>query len=523
MGRVMASLGRPGSKVTWRLEGRLPPPPFPEDLVLTPAFRRPTTLVPSTVSWLEGAGWPTQRALPDVVVLCDEGSADAAPPAGMANRVLYVSARAGTSHANRVQALALLRREQALETALLDVRAPTWAGAATEVGRRWGWAALGANGAPGSYTLASIVVLTYNNLQFTQMCLSSVLAATEYPEYEVIVVDNGSSDGTPEQLVELASVHPNVRVVLNDSNLGFAAGNNRGLAAARGDVLVLLNNDTIVARGWLTRLIRHLADPDVGAVGPVTNRTGNEAQILSSYDGYGEFESFAAGRLWEREGEVSDITTLTMFCIAFRRDTVDRVGLLDERFGVGLLEDDDYSQRIRQAGLRVLCADDVFVHHFGEASFGRFFATGEYSRILKQNQRRFQQKWGSPWLPYGRRPMAEYDALVERIRKTVEGAIPDGASVAVVTRGDERLLRLGRRRAMHFPHDDRGRYVGHHPADSVEAIAYLEAARVRGAQFVLFPATARWWLEYYVELASHLKTIGELVHSEEETCLIYSM
>jgi hypothetical protein len=119
--------------------------------------------------------------------------------------------------------------------------------------------------------------------------------------------------------------------------------------------------------------------------------------------------------------------------------------------------------------------------------------------------------------------VAEYDALVERIQKRVEGAIPHGASVAVVTRGDERLLRLGRRRTMHLPHDDRGRYLGHHPTDSVEAVAFLEAARARGAQFVLFPATARWWLEHYAELASHLETIGEIVYSEDETCLIYSM
>ena len=101
------------------------------------------------------------------------------------------------------------------------------------------------------------------------MCLASIFENTEYPNYELIVVDNASTDGTVEELrADRRSKLPHMRVILNDHNAGFGPANNQGLAAATGDILVLLNNDTIVPRGWLTRLARHLEDPRVGLIGP---------------------------------------------------------------------------------------------------------------------------------------------------------------------------------------------------------------------------------------------------------------
>ena len=159
----------------------------------------------------------------------------------------------------------------------------------------------------------SIVIPTCNNLVFVTLCLRSLLANTEYPGYEVVVIDNGSTDGTPGYLRELMGRHPRVRGIFNEVNRGFAAANNQGLAVATGDVLVLLNDDTMVPPGLLLQLVKHLDDPDIGLVGPVTNRAGNEAQIETSYRTYGEMVRFTGARARTHAGQLVDLRTLTMF------------------------------------------------------------------------------------------------------------------------------------------------------------------------------------------------------------------
>jgi GT2 family glycosyltransferase/glycosyltransferase involved in cell wall biosynthesis len=251
-----------------------------------------------------------------------------------------------------------------------------------------------------TFKRASIVVVTYNNLACTKFCLESLLGNTEYPAYEAIIVDNGSTDGTPAYLRHLAREQSRVRLILNTENLGFARANNQGLAIASGDVLVLLNNDTVLPVGWLTRLARHLEDPEVGLVGPVTNSAGNEARIEVPYTDYGGFEDFARAHTQAHEGEHFDIRVLAMFCLAIRRDVYEQIGPLDERYEVGMFEDDDYAMSARRAGYRVVCAEDAFVHHFGEASFGKLKQSGEYQRLFEANRQRFEEKWGIPWEPH---------------------------------------------------------------------------------------------------------------------------
>ncbi len=358
---------------------------------------------------------------------------------------------------------------------------------------------------PGEEPWASVVVVTFNGLLFTRLCLESVLAHTD-GEYELIVVDNGSNDDTPAYLEELAQGNPRVRLILNEGNLGFAAANNQGLEAARGRMLVLLNNDTIVTPGSLGRLHAHLADEKVGAVGPVTNRSNTEAQIDASYRTYGEMLRFAAERARENAGEPREVGMLTMFCFALRRDVFERIGPLDTQFEIGLLEDDDYVRRLRDAGYRLVCAEDVFVHHFGEASFGKLVADGEYRRILDENKARYEAKWGEPWRPYDRRRDSAYAQLVLQVRDAVRAATPVDATVLVATRGDEELVALGDRRGWHFPQTDRGVYAGHYPAESSEAIRHLEELRAQGAEFLVVPSTSAWWLKFYADFGRHLET-----------------
>jgi GT2 family glycosyltransferase len=375
----------------------------------------------------------------------------------------------------------------------------------------------------GQSAAVSIVVVTSNNLVYTRLCLESVLANTEPDTYEVIVVDNGSRDQTASYLRDLASEHVHVRLIVNDTNLGFVRATNQGVAIASGDVLVLLNDDTIVPSGWLPRLVAYARDSQVGLVGPVSNRTGNEAEIEGPYNTYGEFLQFAHDHVEAKHGKHFDIPVATMFCTAMRRDVYDTLGPLDEQFEIGLFEDDDYSMRARAAGYRVVCAEDVFVHHFGQASFGKLASSDTYGRLFEANRRRWEAKWGVAWRTHRHRPSPQYAQLAGRIRDVVQQLLPREATVLVVSKGDDELLKLGDCRAWHFPQTQEGVYTGHHPKDSEAAISALETLRQRGARFLVFPKTAFWWIAHYAAFAEHLERQHQLIFREEDVGVIYAL
>jgi len=252
---------------------------------------------------------------------------------------------------------------------------------------------------------ATIVIVTYDNLALTRLCIDSILLNTTYPNYEIVVVDNASSDGTPEYLRALAAKARDVTVIQNETNAGFAAANNQGIRRGSGDIIVLLNNDTVVPPGWLSRLAHHLRDPRIGLVGPMTNFTGNEAFVRAEYRTWNEMEAFARERARAYADRVADIHMLAMFCVAMRRSTFDTVGPLDEAFGAGMFEDDDYAHRVKAEGLRVVCAGDTFVHHVGQAAFRSLIASQQYNALFEKNRRRFETKWNVTWRPHQRRQL----------------------------------------------------------------------------------------------------------------------
>ena len=366
----------------------------------------------------------------------------------------------------------------------------------------------------------SIIVVCYNNLPFTRLCLESVLENTA--EFELIVVDNGSSDATPNYLEKLAEKNPHVTLFQNKRNRGFAAANNQALAVAKGQYVVLLNNDTIVAPGWLPRLLAHLNDSTVGAVGPVTNRIGNEAQVDVEIETLDDYLEAAEKIALELACKFFEIQTLTMFCLAMRREVYHSIGPLDEGFGVGMLEDDDYSMRMHRAGLRLLCAEDVLIYHYSQASFGELVTSGRYNAILEQNKTRFKLKWGVPWQPYRRRQDDSYENLIANVRECIRAHIPAYSQLLVVSKGDEALLAIDNRRAEHFPQDTEGAFAGWYPADSEGAIRHLEHLRNRGAKFFVLPKPSLWWFDFYGGFREHLETRYTVINRDPE-CRIFSL
>jgi len=232
----------------------------------------------------------------------------------------------------------------------------------------------------------SIVIPTFNHLPLTQQCVRSIRGASDVP-YEVIIVDNGSTDGTASW-----ARGEGLRVIPNPENYGFPRACNQGIRAAEGDSLLLLNNDTMVSPGWLTRLLGHAEkDPRAGLVAPSTNFAGSCQQIEANYNTHEQFLAFAEQCARNNQGMATAVERLIGLCLLIPRGVVQTVGLLDERFGLGNFEDDDYCLRVRMAGFRLLWAQDVFIHHEGHQSF-KLLGDG-FRDLLERNRRLFQEKW----------------------------------------------------------------------------------------------------------------------------------
>ena len=240
------------------------------------------------------------------------------------------------------------------------------------------------------FRLTSILIPVLNQLPLLEAALESIARCT--PErHEIVIVDNGSRPDVRESLASR-----DVRVIVNPRNRGFAAAVNQAMAAAGGDVLVVLNSDVRVTPGWLAELHEALADPGIGLAGPYTNRISGPQQIAVNYELSGGPDGVAATLAGTRFGAVCDVNRLVGFCMALRRDTAEAAGPFDERFGIGNFEDDDYCLRVRLLGLRCVVVESAFVHHEGSATF-----RGEnidLKVLLDQNLVLFRDKWRLPEL-----------------------------------------------------------------------------------------------------------------------------
>jgi GT2 family glycosyltransferase/glycosyltransferase involved in cell wall biosynthesis/Tfp pilus assembly protein PilF len=246
-----------------------------------------------------------------------------------------------------------------------------------------------------SASFTSIIVLAHNQWEHTEKCLQSIARHTPEP-HEVILVDNGSTDKTSGALSALAAKDPRLRVVINRDNRGFAAGNNQGLAIARGQNIVLLNNDTVVTPGWLTRLSAVLKrHPDTGIVGPMSNHvSGPQFANDISYADLAQLPAAAQRWAASHDGQSFEMARAVGFCLLARREVIAHIGGLDPRFGSGNFEDDDFCIRAQLAGFRIRAAKDAFIHHTGGQTFKG--AKIDYRASMLRNWELFKAKWAMP-------------------------------------------------------------------------------------------------------------------------------
>ncbi|HZR24996.1 MAG TPA: glycosyltransferase family 2 protein [Vicinamibacterales bacterium] len=213
--------------------------------------------------------------------------------------------------------------------------------------------------------MLSIVVVSFNARADLERCLESLHAAPPAHPHEILVVDNQSTDGS----VEAAKRWPDVKVLVNAANVGFAAANNIGIRQSRGDLLLLLNSDTVVPPDAIDRLIAEVdADPSVAVVGPRLVDANGRAE-LSFGDMISPLSEWRQKRLQRRQSDVERLTRVRRevdwvsgACLLVRRADADAVGGLDERYFM-YAEDVDFCAAIRARGRRVLFVPDVQITH----------------------------------------------------------------------------------------------------------------------------------------------------------------
>lgn len=255
-----------------------------------------------------------------------------------------------------------------------------------------------------------IVIPVYNQVQYTQACLESLVAHTTCP-YRLIVVDNGSDDGTAAFLAAWAGATERLQVISNAANLGFTRAANQGLAAATGRYVVLLNNDTTVLPHWLTGLICTAeADDRIGIVGPRTlnPQTGR----IHNIGGLVFFQNHTAlplGRGAHRAElqfqQVLDCQYIEGSCMLIKRQVITTIGLLDEVFSPGYYEDSDYCFRAREAGYRCVYSPYAEICHYASVTATALQADGQgLSDVAQRNEGLFKARWAHRFLAEGNWP-----------------------------------------------------------------------------------------------------------------------
>ncbi len=242
--------------------------------------------------------------------------------------------------------------------------------------------------------VVSIIVPVFNQKEYTQKFLTSI-GETIPLSVEIIIVDNNSAGETNEFLFSYQQTTENIILIQNKENLGFPKAINQGLKIARGEYIVIANNDIVLTENWLLKMISHAEkDETIGIVGPLSNRvSGVQFVKNANYNTIEEMHDFANKITVANAGKSFEFPRVAFLCTLIKRKVIETIGGLDERFTPGNYEDDDYCLRAQLAGFKTVIAQDVFIHHYGSKSFK---ADGEnkYANILEVNKRKFISKWG---------------------------------------------------------------------------------------------------------------------------------
>ena len=259
---------------------------------------------------------------------------------------------------------------------------------------------------PANLPGVSVVILTYNNNAFILRCLESLLWQT-YSNFEIIVVDNASHDGTADMVASSRYIDT-VRLIRNERNLGCAGGNNMGWRAAKGDIVVFLNPDVVVVPDWLEHLVDGLLRTRGAVIAgckmyyPNSNILQHAGGILHSN---AMSEHYGSGKPDDGTyNELREVDFVTGAAIAVKRSFLEQMNGFDEDYFPAYYEETDLCWRARKAGYKVIYVPDAVLFHYESSSLTRlspsFYRIFYRSRIIFLIKNYTLKDWFFKFLPF---------------------------------------------------------------------------------------------------------------------------
>ena len=357
-------------------------------------------------------------------------------------------------------------------------------------------------------------MVTYNAADAAIVTLRSVLKAHNDAAYKLVVVDNASSAEAREHIRAFVESSPAFAsgqwiYIQNEQNLGFSGGNNVGIKALLEESCIsqfcLLNSDVIVTDGWMDRQLAH----GLPVVSAVTNRADSEQSVpdlsdirleevaasTSAFEKAYELVTAQANQRYDEFRGSLQECDVTFFCVFIERNALEDVGLLDETYFPGGFEDDDYCLRLRKKGYRIGLARDVYIHHFGSASFGKL----DYSYFAgraRENLRYLESKHGIIWRRRPEKPLVSFLADFKHVVQVSRRGGISAAQIALLEGHLAAVDRLVVHHAVEFE-NLKGEFLhsGKRSSRVRMAIERAEAFPPLGVEWPAFRSDARKWLE----------------------------
>ncbi len=237
--------------------------------------------------------------------------------------------------------------------------------------------------------MIDIIVPVWNLLEKNKLFIKSLEGQDDF---NLIIIDNASGEDTKVFFSEIGDIINNVRIITNKENLGYVKAINQGLEVSRSPFVLFANNDIILSNRLLISLKEALDKFDV--VAPLTNNSGNRKDVrLVSFSQYPTFESINnfALLLNKSGSNIEEVDFVYGHCMMVKREVINKIGFLDESFGIGNYDDVDFCKRAKDFGFKIGLCRNLFVYHFCHSTFNELGL--DVNKIILENAERYKNKW----------------------------------------------------------------------------------------------------------------------------------